>query len=95
MLRNYLFFLLLILTMPVFLGITIWQSNQCGSLRNSISRLESDQIRCVNENKKLTNEIADLLASDRLEAKAREMGMEKMRPENVILIEMGGKGHGL
>jgi cell division protein FtsB len=49
----------------------------------------------VEENKTVVAEIADLLAVDKLENDARnKLGLKKIRPEDVLLIIMGGKGRG-
>jgi cell division protein FtsL len=85
----------MVLTIPLFLGINAWQSNKCGILRNEIKVLERNQENSVNENKMAANEIVDLLSTERLEAEAKKMGLQKIRPEDVLLIIMGGKGHGL
>ena len=95
MIRNYVLFFAMILTIPLFLGINAWQSNECGILRNEIRVLERNQENRVNENKMAANEIVDLLATGRLEAEAKKMGLQKIRPEDVLLIIMGGKGRGL
>jgi len=93
--RSYVLFFAMVLTIPLFLGINAWQSNECGILRNEIKVLEKSQESRVNENKMAANEIVDLLATGRLEAEAKKMGMQKIRPEDVLLIIMGGKGRGL
>jgi len=93
--RNYVMFFLMVLTIPLFLGISAWQANECGMIRKEIKILEKNQEDCVTEHKAVVNEIVDLLATDRLENEAQKMGLQKMRPEDVILIIMGGKGHGM
>jgi cell division protein FtsL len=93
--RSYVLFFAMVLTIPFFLGINAWQSNECGILRNEIKNIERNQENCINENKLAANEIVDLLATDRLEAEAKKMGLHKVRPEDVLLIVMGGKGRGL
>jgi cell division protein FtsL len=82
----------MVLTIPVFLAVNAWQSNECGILRNEIKTLERIQENRLNENKTIANEIVDLLATERLETEARKMGKQKMRPEDVVLVIMGGKG---
>jgi cell division protein FtsB len=93
----YALFLLMVITIPVFLWANAWQSNDCGILRNEIRRMEKDQENTVEENKTAVAEIADLLAVDKLENDARNrLGLKRIRPENVLLIIMGGgKGRGL
>jgi len=91
MIKAYALLFLMVLTIPVFLGLNAWQANKCGEIRNDIKALEKSQEQCVTENKAVTNEIADLLAAGRLEAEAQKLGLQKMRPEDVLLIVMGGK----
>jgi cell division protein FtsL len=96
MIKTYALLFLTVLTIPVFLGLNAWQSNECGEIRNEIKALERSQERCVAENKAVTTEIADLLAADRVEDEEKKLGLHKMRPEDVLLIVMGrGKGNGL
>jgi len=96
MMKTYALLFLLVLTIPVFLGLNAWQANECGEIRNEIKALEKSQEQCVTENKAVATEIADLLAAGRLEAEAKKLGLQKMRPEDVLLIVMGGKkGNGL
>jgi cell division protein FtsL len=91
MIKTYALLFLTVLTIPVFLGLNAWQANECGEIRNEIKSLERSQEQRVTENKAVTNEIADLLAAGRLEAEAQKLGLHKMRPEDVVLIVMGGK----
>ena len=92
----YALFLLMVITIPVFLCANAWQSNECGILRNEIKKMEKNQENAVEENKTVVAEIANLLAVDKLENDARnKLGLRKIRPEDVLLIIMGGKGRGL
>ena len=91
----YALFFLMVITIPVFLWANAWQSNECGILRNEIRKVEKNQENAVEENKTVVAEIADLLAVDKLEKDARnKLGLRKIRPEDVLLIIMGGKGRG-
>jgi len=92
----YALFFLMVITIPVFLWVNAWQSNECGIIRNEIKKLEKNQENAVEENKTVVAEIAKELAVDKLENDARnKLGLKKIRPENVLLIIMGGKGRGL
>jgi len=89
-------FFLMVITIPVFLWANAWQSNECGILRNEIKKMERNQENAVEENKTVVAEIAEELAVDKLEKDARnKLGLKKIKPENVLLIIMGGKGRGL
>jgi cell division protein FtsL len=94
MTKNYALFFLMVLTIPLFLVINAWQSNECGIIRNEIKKLERSQENSISENKIAATEIVNLLATGRLEAEARKMGLEKKQPEDVILIVMGRKESG-
>jgi len=93
--KYYAVLFLLALTIPLFWGINAWQANECGIIRSEIKNLEKSQENCLDENKTIANEIGNLLTADRLDTEARKMGLRKMRPEDVILIIMGGKGRDL
>ena len=93
--KYYALLFLLALTIPVFLGVNAWQANECGIIRSEIKSLEKTQENSLDENKTIANEIVNLLTAERLDNEARKIGLRKMRPEDVILIVMGGKGRGL
>ncbi|MDR0456979.1 MAG: hypothetical protein LBH20_09900 [Treponema sp.] len=93
--KDYVLLFLLALTIPVFLGVNAWQANKCGEIRSEIKVIEKEQEDRINENKTVANEIVNLLAAEKLDAEAQKMGLRKMRPEDVILIVMGGKGRDL
>ncbi|MDR0289317.1 MAG: hypothetical protein LBI06_00090 [Treponema sp.] len=95
MTRYYAVFFLAVLSVPFLLGISAWQSIECGKIRGEIKNIEKIQEAYVSENKALSSEIVGLLATERLETEAQKMGMRKMRPEDVILIIMGGRGRDL
>jgi cell division protein FtsL len=91
---SYVLFFLAILTIPLLWGINVWQSNECGVIRNEIRKVERRQENFVRETKTVAHEIGDLLAIDRLETEAHKLGLQKVRPEDVIVIIMEGKGRG-
>jgi len=85
----------MVLTIPVFLGVNVWQANRCGVLRNEIRRLERAQENLVEENNTVAAEIANLLAVERLERDAgSRLGLARLSPENVTLIIVGGDAFG-
>ena len=91
--KRYVLFFAMVISIPVFLGVNAWQANTCGEIKNSIKKIERQQEDCVDENKTVAAEIADLLAVDRIENEAQKtLGMQKIRPQDVTLIIMGGKG---
>ena len=85
------------LTIPLFLGLKVWQSNRYADLKKEISRLEEVQADSVEHNKRLIADIAELSASERIEYIAKnELGLGKIQPEHVLQVKIeGGKGHDL
>ena len=91
--KRYILFFAMVISIPVFLGVNAWQSNKCGELKNSIREIERNQENSVDENRTVAAEIADLLAVDKIEDEAqKKLEMQKIRPQDVTLIIMGGKG---
>ena len=94
--KYYVMFFLMVITIPLFLGLNAWQSNKCGEIRREITRLENLQENVVEKNRIVVADIAELTAVDKLELEARNrLGLVKVRPEDIRLIIMGGKGRGL
>ena len=95
--RFYIVFIIMVITIPVFLGINAGQSNICGSIKRDIRGLERLQENSVANNRIVAAEIADLMSIERLDNVARNnLGLRKMRPEEIRLIILGGgKGRDL
>ena len=94
--KYYTLFFLMVISIPVFLWVNVWQSNECGEIRRDIRRIETLQENAVEHNRLAVAEIADLLALDKLEHDARNrLGLRKMRPEDIRLVIMGGRERGL
>jgi cell division protein FtsL len=86
---NRLFFYVLVLTIPLFLGLATWQSSRYGDLEREIKKLEKTQEEWVENNKRLIAGIAFLSSPDRIEHIARdELGLQKKQPEEVLLISI-------
>jgi len=81
-----------VLTIPVFLGIAVWQSVRYTELERSSRRLEAVQEEWVTNNRKLVAGIAVLSSSSRIEQVAiHDLGLEKMLPENVLQVRIEGE----
>ena len=97
MMKKYILLYAAVLTIPLLLALGAWQANRYAELKKEIVRLEEAQSEWVESNKRLLAGIAVLSSSRRIENIARkELKMEKIVPENVLLIKIGGgKGHDL
>ena len=72
-------------------GTEIGQSIFADSCTRLAAALDSVDIK---DNKAISSEILDILAIDNLEIKARDMGLRKKGPEDVLLIIVGGEERG-
>ena len=88
------FFYFMALSIPLLLALVSWQSARYGDLERELGRLEKSQQEWIENNKRLIAGISLLSSPDRIEHIARdELGMEKKRPEEVLLIHIGsGRG---
>ncbi|GHV94135.1 hypothetical protein AGMMS50293_04550 [Spirochaetia bacterium] len=95
--RRYFFLYFAVITIPLFLGLTVWQSNRYSGLKEELGRLEEAQADWVESNKRLIAGIAVLSSPERIEHIAeKDLGLHKIRPEDVLQVRIeGGKGHGL
>jgi len=89
MIKRYLLIYLFAITIPIFLGIAVWQSVRYMELDRSTRRLEAAQKDWVENNKKLIAGIAVLSSSLRIEQIAvNDLGLLKIRPEDVLQIRI-------
>jgi cell division protein FtsL len=80
------------LTISGFLGITAWQSSRYAALEREVKQFEADQEIWIESNKRLIAGIAVLSSPGRIEKIARdELGLSKIRPEDVLQIRIDSK----
>lgn len=82
------FFLYVIfISIPLVMGITVWQSARYAALKREVERNNRIQSELVEQNRKLLTEIAALSASSRIGQLARDrLGLDRKRPEDVVHI---------
>ena len=89
MIRRYVFLYFLVITIPLFLGIVVWQSVRYVQLDRNVRRLEAVQENWVENNKKLIAGIAVLSSSRRIEQVAvYDLGLSKVQPEDVLQVRI-------
>jgi len=95
--RRYFVLYLLVLTMPVFLSLLVWQSNRYENLSRELLRLEQSQEEWIESNKRLIADIAEYSSPGRIEQVAKyQLEMQKIRPEHLLQVKItGGEGNGL
>jgi len=92
---NKFFLYFIAITIPLFLGLLVWQSNRYQNLTKELERLEKSQTEWVESNKRLVAYIAENSSAERIDRIAKnELGLGKIPPENFLQVRiMGGKGH--
>ena len=94
MIRRCVLLYFIVLSIPFFLGLTVWQSIRYADLDRNVRRLEAVQEEWVENNMKLIAGIAVLSSSSRIEQIAiHDLGLSRIRPENVLQVRIAG-GHG-
>ena len=87
MLRQFFLLYFIVFTVPLFLGMTAWQSARYSDLERQTRRLEADQEKWVEQNKRLIADIAVLTTFERVERVAlNDLKLSKIQPENVLQI---------
>jgi len=96
MIRRFLLLYVLVFTIPLFMGLLVWQSNRYRDLENELSRLEKTQKEWTESNKRLIAVIAESSSPQRIDDIARnELGLHKIQPEYSLQVRItGGSEHG-
>ena len=81
------------LSIPALLILNAAQARRYSDLRTEVIELEKKQADLIEENKKLITDISLLSSADRIERIAsEELGMRKADSNEIIRVEMKGKG---
>jgi cell division protein FtsL len=92
MIKRFLFLYFIVFSIPLFLGITAWQSARYAALERETRRLEAVQEDLVESNKRLIAGIAVLASSERINHIAvHDLGLSRIRPEDVLQIRIEGR----
>jgi cell division protein FtsL len=89
MIRRLVIFYLAVITIPLFLLLTVWQSNRYQDLKNEIERLELAQAEWLESNKRMAAEIAENSSPQRIDRIARNLlYLRRIRPEDDLQIKI-------
>ena len=96
MIKKYFLLYLLVLSIPAFLGLLVWQSTRYQNLSRELVRLEQTQTEWVESNKRLIAGISEYSSPDRIEDIATSnLNLQKIQPEYFLQVRiMGGLEHG-
>jgi cell division protein FtsL len=90
--RRYWLIYFIVLTIPLLLGLTAWQSSRYSELDKEVRTLEAVQEDWVESNKRLIAGIAVLSSSERIENIAlRDLRLNKIEPEDVLQVRIARK----
>ena len=91
MVKRYALLYFFVFTIPLFLGLVAWQSFRYAELERNVRRLEAAQEDWVEKNRRLIAGFAVLSSSLRIgQVAVQDLGLQKMRPENVLQIRIEG-----
>jgi len=95
--KRYFFLYLMAFTIPLFLGLLVWQSNRYQNLNKELSSLEKTQEEWVESNKRLIASIAEYSSPQRIGDIAKNrLNLQKIRPESLLQVKISeGKGNEL
>jgi len=96
MIKKYLLLYFFAITIPIFLGLLVWQSNRYQSLTKDLVRLEQTQTEWIESNKRLVAGIAEYSSAQRIDNIAKnQLDLRKIPPEYYLQVRImgGGKGH--
>jgi len=95
MIKKYLLLYFLAVTIPLFLGLLVWQSHRYQDLSRDLVRLEQIQTEWIESNKRLIAGISEYSSPERVEHIAKnQLELQKIQPEYFLQVRItGGKGH--
>ena len=94
--KIYFFVYFMVVSIPLLLGLVVWQSTRYQSLHRDTLHLDQVQAEWVEGNNRLIAEIAEYSSPQRIDHIAKsQLSVQKLRPEHLLQIRItGGMGHG-
>ena len=96
MIKRYLLLYFIVLTIPLCLGLLVWQANRYQNLVEEMKHLNQTQTEWIESNKRLIAGIGEYSSPERIETLAKNgLDLQKIPPEYFLQVKiMGGKGSG-
>jgi len=86
---RYLFLYAIALTIPLLMGVLVWQSTRYAELEKTVRTLEQSQEDQVERNKRLITDITVLSSPETIEQRAiHDLRFIKIPPEHVLQIRI-------
>ncbi len=94
MFKKYFLLYIMVISIPVFLGLIVWQSTRYQNLSNEISRLEQAQTEWVESNRRLIAKIAEDSSPEKIEDIAvNQLKLQKIKPERLLQVKVTERGN--
>ena len=91
MIKKHLLLYVLVFTIPLFLGLLVWQSNRYRNISRELVRLEQTQREWVESNKRLIADISEYSSPERIDYIARNhLDLHKIQPEYFLQVRIRG-----
>ena len=91
MIKKYFMLYLLVISIPVSLGLLVWQSHRYRDLTRELVRLEQSQREWVESNKRHIAGISEYSSPGRIEYIARnQLNLRKIQPEYFLQVRITG-----
>ena len=91
MVKKFLLLYFLVLTIPMCLGLLVWQSNRYRDLSRELIRLEQTQREWIESNKRLIAGISEYSSPERIDFIARnQLDLQKIQPEYFLQVRIRG-----
>jgi len=89
MIKKYFLLYFLAVSIPVFLGLLVWQSNRYQNLTKEIARLEQTQAEWIESNRRLVAGIAEYSSVQRIDDIAKNrLKLQKIQPEHYLQVRI-------
>ncbi|MDR2543391.1 MAG: cell division protein FtsL [Treponema sp.] len=95
MIKKYILLYFFVFSIPLLMGLLVWQSHRYTSLSNDLIRMERAQTEWIESNKRLIAIISEYSSAQRIDYIARnQLDLRKIPPEYFRQVRiMGGKEH--
>jgi cell division protein FtsL len=95
MTKKYLLLYFIAISIPLLLGLLVWQSNRYQNLNREINRLEQVQAEWIESNKRFIADITEYSSPQRIEYIAQNrLNLRKILPENLLQVKIVEGAHG-
>jgi hypothetical protein len=94
--KRFVLLYFLALTLPLFLGVSVWQARKYAALQRDVRALEVTQEEWIEGNKRLIAGIILFSSPNRIgRIASEELGLTKKQPEEILQIRIENNRRGI